>query len=124
VEALLSRATDADYWRAMAKEALALAEEMTDAESKRSMLEIAAGYELLANGAKLDVLVARSSPARASSSPLASSPRSPMGKVRRKSAQPKLAHEHVMQRTNDCLSRPLYNGQRHPCRCWLRRQAS
>jgi hypothetical protein len=26
---------------------------MTDADSKRSMLEIAAGYELLANGAEL-----------------------------------------------------------------------
>jgi hypothetical protein len=37
----------------MAEEALALAEQMTDAESKRSMLEIAAGYELLANGAEL-----------------------------------------------------------------------
>jgi hypothetical protein len=36
--------------RVMAEEARAIAEEMTDPESKRSMLEIAAGCELLANG--------------------------------------------------------------------------
>jgi hypothetical protein len=53
VEALLTQATDADHWRAMAEEALVIAEEMTDAESKRSMLEIAAGYELLAHSAEL-----------------------------------------------------------------------
>jgi hypothetical protein len=35
--------------REMAAEARAIAEEMTDPESKRSMLEIAAGYEVLAN---------------------------------------------------------------------------
>jgi hypothetical protein len=41
------------YWREMADETLAIAEEMKDAENKWSMLEIAAGYELLANGADL-----------------------------------------------------------------------
>ena len=41
------------YWREMADETLAIAEEMKDAENKRSMLEVAAGYELLANGADL-----------------------------------------------------------------------
>ena len=40
----------ADRMRVMAEEASAIAEEMTDPDSKRSMLEIAAGYELLANG--------------------------------------------------------------------------
>jgi hypothetical protein len=41
------------YWREMADETLAIAEEMKNAENKRSMLEVAAGYELLANGADL-----------------------------------------------------------------------
>ena len=41
------------YWREMADETLAMAEEMKDAENKRSMREIAAGYELLANGAEV-----------------------------------------------------------------------
>jgi hypothetical protein len=50
-----SEATDGmvGYWREMADETLAIAEEMKDAENKRSMLEVAAGYELLANGADL-----------------------------------------------------------------------
>jgi hypothetical protein len=39
----------ADRLRAMAEEARAIAEEMTDPDSKRSMLEIAVGYELLAS---------------------------------------------------------------------------
>jgi hypothetical protein len=45
LEAILSQTSDGmvGYWREMADDALALADEMTDAESKRSMLEIAAG---------------------------------------------------------------------------------
>lgn len=42
----------AGYWRKMAEDALALAEDMTDPESKRSMLEIAAGYQQLASGSE------------------------------------------------------------------------
>jgi hypothetical protein len=41
------------YWREMADDALALAEEMKDYENKRSMLEIAVGYEMLASGGDL-----------------------------------------------------------------------
>ena len=41
------------YWREMADDALALAEEMKNTEDQRSMREIAAGYELLANGAEV-----------------------------------------------------------------------
>jgi hypothetical protein len=50
VEAISNTPNDmAAYLREMAREARAIAAEMADPESKRSMLEIAAGYELLAN---------------------------------------------------------------------------
>lgn len=49
---LLSAAGDlTDYWRAMASEALAFANDMTDPDSKRAMLEVAAAYEALIRGA-------------------------------------------------------------------------
>lgn len=48
---LLSAAGDlTDYWRPMASEALAFADDMTDPESKRAMLEVAAAYEALIRG--------------------------------------------------------------------------
>jgi hypothetical protein len=53
MEAFAQTADDmAGYWRKMAEDALALAEDMMDPESKRSMLEIAAGYRQLASGSE------------------------------------------------------------------------
>jgi len=61
----LSTAGDlTDYWRAMASEAFAFAADMTDPESKRAMLEVAAAYEALIRGAPVsDTPVADSGPA-------------------------------------------------------------
>jgi hypothetical protein len=39
---------DAAYWRARAREAIALAEQMSDSEVRRELLKIAATYEQLA----------------------------------------------------------------------------
>ena len=41
-----------ERWRALASEARAQAEQMTDAEAKRIMLNIAEGYDLLARHAE------------------------------------------------------------------------
>jgi hypothetical protein len=45
-------ADDAERWRTLAAEALAIAEMMTDPEAQRAMLFIAEGYGLLAERAE------------------------------------------------------------------------
>jgi len=44
----MSTLHDADYWRNRAKEARQQAEEMSNTEDKRELLDIAKGYERLA----------------------------------------------------------------------------
>jgi len=44
----LSALQDAEYWRKLAKETLAQAEQMPSAEDKRLLLDIASAYERLA----------------------------------------------------------------------------
>jgi hypothetical protein len=43
---------DEERWLTLAREARLLAEEMTDAEARQLMLQVAAGYELLAQHAR------------------------------------------------------------------------
>jgi hypothetical protein len=43
---------DEERWRTLAREARALADEMTDPEARQLMLQVAAGYELLAQHAR------------------------------------------------------------------------
>ena len=48
----LALMNDPDHWRSRAEEARCIAEDMGDAEAKRMMLGIAAGYEKLARHAE------------------------------------------------------------------------
>lgn len=47
-----SSINDPDHWRQRAKEARAIAEQMTDQQSKEAMLRISADYERLAERAE------------------------------------------------------------------------
>jgi hypothetical protein len=50
---LLSLLDDPEHWRSRAEEARTIAEQLSDPESKRTMLRIADDYERLAEHAKL-----------------------------------------------------------------------
>jgi hypothetical protein len=50
---LLSLLDDPEHWRSRAEEARTMAEQLSDPESKRTMLRIADDYERLAEHAKL-----------------------------------------------------------------------
>jgi hypothetical protein len=50
---MISLLDDPEHWRSRAEEAGSVADQLSDPESKRTMLRIAADYERLAEHAKL-----------------------------------------------------------------------